>query len=122
VAGYAVAIGLFVSEGSAHNNANRDAALIRANAAQGTTTVDCANPPASLASACHALVNDNNAANTDAVVAGVALGVGIAATVGGVIYWILADKGGVKKTGEHTPVLYPLIGSGTGGLGVAGRF
>jgi hypothetical protein len=121
IVGYAVAIGLFVAEGSAHDNVHRDEAFIRANAPAGASAVNCSsNPPSNLASACHALISDNNAANTDAVVGGIALGVGIAATVGGVVYWVLADKDkGPAKTGA---VVYPLVGSGTGGLAVAGRF
>jgi hypothetical protein len=121
VVGYALAIGFFVAEGSAHDNANKDQAFIRANAPAGSTSVNCSNPPASLTTACHALVSDNDAANKDAIVAGVALGVGIAATIGGVVYLFVADKGS-KTADERTPVIYPLVGSGAGGLGVAGRF
>jgi PEGA domain len=120
--GYAFAIGFFVSEGQANDNVNKDKAFIIANSPPGTTAVNCSSPPSNFVTACHALVNDQDAANTDTVVAGIGLGVGLAATAGAIIYWVMADKGDAKTGATHLPVVTPIIGVGSGGLSVAGSF
>ncbi len=121
VVGYAFAIGFFVSEGSANDNVNKDKQFIIANGSPGMS-VNCSSPPPNFVTVCHALNNDQSAANTDTVVAGIGLGVGIAATAGAIVYWVLADKGGSKTGAAHLPVVAPLVGAGTGGLTVSGSF
>jgi hypothetical protein len=61
--------------------------------------------------------------NTDATLANVGLGVGIAALVGAGVYWVLATKsGGSSSALVHIPQLTPMIGHSTGGLSLGGSF
>jgi hypothetical protein len=66
-------------------------------------------------------VSDNNDVNSDATVGNIALGVGVAATVGVIVYWLVADKS-PSGTATTKPVLAPLVGPSIGGLSLGGSF
>lgn len=122
VAGYALAIGMFVVKGQAQDKANLAASAIRDAGGHAGT---CVNVPSGskFANDCNALITDNNDVNTDATVGNIALGVGIAATLGGIVYWLVADKGDSHHDQTaYQPVLTPMVGPGLGGLSLSGAF
>ena len=123
VAGYVTTGVLVASKNSAQNQANTTAGLIIAHGGGSST---CS--PQSLvqqpqfAQACNAYITDNNQVNQDATGANVAVGVGIAATVGFVVYWLLADKAGSGSQATTTPVVAPVVGRSVGGLSLSASF
>ena len=60
--------------------------------------------------------------NTDATLANVGLGVGIAAIVGAVVYWGLASKSSSDSATLHAPVITPMVGRSGGGLSLGASF
>ena len=121
LAGVGVAVGMYVAKQQAQDNADTTAAKIRANG--GTSC----NPPTpmslhGLVGACNSFVSSNNDVNTDATVGNIAMGVGIAAAAGTLVYWLVADK---AESSTHVararPVLSPMVGSSVGGLLVSGK-
>lgn len=60
--------------------------------------------------------------NTDATIANISLGVGIAALVGAVVYWVVGSKSGSSSALVHVPQVTPMIGHSTGGLSLGGSF
>ncbi len=76
---------------------------------------------ANLQPSCDALATNNDQINEDATVGNVALGVGVAATVGVIVYWLLADKGS-NDHAAATHWLTPTVGPNTGGLSMSGVF
>jgi hypothetical protein len=108
VAGYAGALVALVFKQQAQDRANQ---LDR------TALMHCsANPDY-----CSAYTTDLNNVNDDATAGNVALGIGIAATAGAVVYWMVADKADAAHASTR-PILTPMVGSNVGGLSLSGRF
>jgi Tfp pilus assembly protein PilF len=99
------------SKSSAQDNANQLGAKIEANGGPG------ANPTAFAA-----YNSDLNDVNTDATLANVGIGVGIAGLVGFGLYWALASKTSSDSAVLHTPVVTPMIGRSSGGLSFGASF
>ncbi len=109
VAGFVGAgIALAVKQ-QAQNSANQVAQLIETHA--GNRPV-CANPTATYQAACSQLATDNSDVNQDATAGNVLLAVGIASTVGGLAYWMFADKKHVTATASVSPSFRGLVVSG----------
>jgi len=111
VVGIGAGIIMGISKNSAQSNANDLGAKIEANGG-----------PAANPGAYNAYTSDLNDVNTDATLANVGLGVGIAALVGAVVYWGLASKSGGSSALVHVPQVTPMIGHSTGGLSLGGSF
>ncbi len=132
LAGAGVAIGMSVAKGQAQNRADSTAALIRSNGGRRCSppTYDpsvIAHPTGaqqnSLAAACAAFTSDNNDVDTDALMGNIAVGVGAAALLGTVIYWLASSKGDDSRhSSASTTVLVPVIGRSTGGFSLSGTF
>jgi hypothetical protein len=75
----------------------------------------------SIGSSCNALSSNNDQINADATVGNVGLAVGVAATAGVIVYWILSDKKG-QENANAAPVLTPIMGPNVGGLSFSGAF
>lgn len=126
VASYATAIAFLIAKNGAQDKADstektiRDAAIANKYPTQGI----CSAPPtAQFSSACTTLKDNQNAVDTDALVANITLGIGIAATVGTVLYYLLAAKKDPAKTGALPPVVVsPWIGANIGGGSLALTF
>jgi hypothetical protein len=122
-----VAVGSFVGAGvmigfknQAQNQANATALQI-VNHGGGSGT--CSTPIASnFQQACAAYSTDNNQVNQDATAGNLLAGVGVAATVGFVVYWLLADKGGSSHAAITRPVLTPVVGRSLSGLSLSASF
>lgn len=119
VAGIATGIGFAVARSGAQDKADQTEATIRAAAiankypAQGICT---APPNAEFAKACTTLKDNQNAVDTDNVVAIVGITVGIAGFVGMALYYLLAAKKDPAKAAQLPPVVVsPWIGANTGG-------
>jgi hypothetical protein len=118
VASYATAAGLYVVEQTAQDRGAQE---------QNDITTQYKNPSCvspsqpNLAIKCNALATDNDNANSDALWGNIALGVGIAATAGTIVYWLVADK---HASGQHAaePLLVPLFGSSLAGLSLVGAY
>jgi hypothetical protein len=114
----AVAIGA----GIAKQGANTQAALIKAAhdtcPAPSTATIG-------QIGACTTYANDNSNWNQDSTAANVAIGIGVAAAVGTVIYWIVAKKRGspgTEATAAMGTDIVPVVGPSFGGLSVSSPF
>jgi len=124
VVSFGVAIGVgVVAKGSAQSSANTVAADIRSH----NPPPQVCGPPvkqSNFTKACAALDSDNNDVNTDATIGNVFLGVGIVATIGTVIYYVVAPKkdAAEAKAAQRPPVVVtPLVG-GVNGLSLSGSF
>ncbi len=98
----AVAIAMNVFKGQANDSAAQtydqvNGAGLGCDPARGLST----NDPryAEFVSSCNAYDNDISNVNTDATIGNIALGVGIAALAGTVIYWFVGDR--TEKTGPE---------------------
>lgn len=111
VLGIGTGIVLGIMKNTAQNNANDLGAKIVANGGPG------ANP-----GAYNAYQSDINDVNTDSTVANVGIGVGIAALVGGAIYWVVANKTPKGSALLQVPQVTPMIGHSTSGLSLSGSF
>ena len=111
VVGVATGIIMGITKNSAQSNANDLGNKIEANGGPG------ANP-----GAYSAYQSDLNDVNTDATVANIGLGVGIAALVGAGIYWGLASKTGGSSALLHVPMVTPTVGRSSGGLSLTATF
>jgi hypothetical protein len=119
--GVAIAVGV-ISKGAAQDSANKVAADIRAHNPPAHV---CGPPVASsnFAAACSALTSDNNDVNTDATIGNIAIGVGVVAVIGTVIYYFAAPKKDPAETTKATaPIVTPIIGPRIGGLSVTASF
>lgn len=117
VAGYAVAIGFAVARSGAQDKADQTEATIRNAAIRDKYTPQgiCTAPPTSqYATACQTLKDNQSAVDTDNTIAIVGLSVGIVATVGTVLYYLLAAKKDPTKA-AFQPIVSPWIAPGTGG-------
>jgi len=138
-AGFGTAIGMGIAKQSAQNNADSVASQIKQaaelsltsgeadarwnkNAGPCNTGNQTAKFNASFSKACAALADDNDKVNTDATVANIGLGVGIAASVFVVGYWLLASKGEDTSGSWKPPLVLPMVGQGLGVMTVGGRF
>jgi hypothetical protein len=121
------AVGGFVGAGvmvgfknQAQNQANSTAAQIVGHGGGGGT---CSVPIAqNYQQACAAYSTDNNQVNQDATAGNLLIGVGVAATVGFVVYWLLADKGGSGSAAALHPVLEPVVGRSLSGMSLSASF
>ncbi|HTB72884.1 MAG TPA: hypothetical protein VK762_06555 [Polyangiaceae bacterium] len=123
----AVAIAMLVSKTSAQNKATDIANQI---SQHGGTT--CSPTPMVVAGsselgnvtvACAEYQTDNKDVNTDATIGNIALGVGVIAAVGTIVYWLVADRRGDSPSGAlNTPVVTPTVGRSSGGLSLSGSF
>jgi hypothetical protein len=71
--------------------------------------------------ACDAWQTDTDEVNQDATWGNILLGVGIAATAGAIVYWLVADKHEDAHAAAR-PVFTPLVGPTIGGLMVSDQF
>jgi hypothetical protein len=110
VAGFVVGIIFAASKSSAQNNATSLGNQIIAAHAEGDQTV------------VNQYNTDINDVNTDATVANVGIGVGIAGVVGAVLYWGLANKDESGSALLHAPVVTPMVGRSSGGLSFGASF
>jgi hypothetical protein len=123
VAGYATAGILVVFKNEAQSNANTAAAQIVSHGGHGgTCTAQGLAQAPQFTQACNAYITDNNNVNSDATAGNIAVGVGVAATVGFVVYWLLADKGDSAASATTAPRVMPLVGPSLGGLSVSAAF
>jgi hypothetical protein len=114
---------LLVSKNSAQNQANTTAGEILAHGGGSSTCSPQGLVQApQFAQACNAYITDNNQVNQDATAANVAAGVAVAAAVGFVVYWLVADKAGSGSQATSAPVLAPVVGRSTGGLSLSASF
>jgi hypothetical protein len=121
LAGLGTAIGMLVAKQSAQDKADATAANIQQNGGKHCDPPEPANL-VGLADACNSLASDTNDVNTDATIGNIALGVGLVALAGTVVYWLAADKGS-KSTGDATqPIVSPLVGRSVAGLSMSGTF
>ncbi|MGA7124231.1 MAG: PEGA domain-containing protein [Polyangiaceae bacterium] len=112
IAGYAGAVMALVFKQQAQDKADQVA---------GTIVMHGGCPSSTYGAFCDAYTTDANNVNDDATFGNIALGVGIAATVGTVVYWFAANK----SDGSHAssqPVVTPIVGPNVGGFSLAGRF
>jgi hypothetical protein len=128
LAAFGTAIAFSIEKSSAQSAANDEAAKIVANGGKAGT---CVNPQPPFPGPCSTLAGDNSNVNTDALIGNVAVGVGVAAAVFTVGYYLFAWKGDgeaapapAATTGSSTfhPVFAPLIGKGTGGMSLGASF
>jgi len=122
-AGFTTAGILFAFRNEASRNASQVADAIVAGG--GMISVTCT--PQGLAQtpkfeqACKTYATDNDNVNSDATAGNVAIGVGLAATAGFIVYWLLADKGG-SRASATTPIVAPLVGRSLRGLSMSADF
>jgi hypothetical protein len=132
--GLAVAITMLVSKGSAQSKADATTTNIQNNhgtrcnppAFDSTVDTNSSQYPALLAelqNSCKSLVSDYNDVNTDATVGNIAIGVGLAALAGTVLYWLVADKkGDADHSAASLPKVVPFVGPSASGLSLFGGF
>jgi tetratricopeptide (TPR) repeat protein len=123
VAGYVVGGVMVAFKNKAQSQANSTASEIIAHGGgSGTCSAQSLAREGQFAQACSAYQTDNNQVNQDATAANVAVGVGAAATVGFVVYWLLAEKGGSEASARTAPVVMPVVGRSEAGLSLSARF
>jgi len=138
LAGIGVAIGMSVSKDQAQSNANQTAqSIVNAGGKSctpptwvpgkvpNTMTPQGAAQQQQLVEACSSFMSSNDDVNTDATIGNIALGVGIVAAAGTIVYWLVADKGDAApahSSSATAPVLTPIIGQSMGGLSLSGQF
>lgn len=119
IASYATAAGLYVVEQTALDRAAQEQSDITT---QFHPTPSCVNPAQpTLVAKCNALATDNDNANSDALWGNIVLGVGIAATAGTLVYWLVADKRGATSPTAQ-PMLVPLLGPSLAGVALVGSY
>ena len=137
LAGIGVAIGMSVSKDQAQNNADQTAQSILT--AGGKSCVPPTWVPGKapnlntrmgqtlqqqLVDACSSYMSSNDDVNTDATIGNIALGIGIVAAAGTIVYWLVADKGDAPahSAAAILPTLTPIVGRSMGGLSWTGQF
>ena len=124
VASYATAIGLYVVKQSATDKANQAVDDINTLAKQQNISLGgaCLNQPqGAIAIRCSALSTDNDDINSDALWGNIALGIGIAATAGTLVYWLVSEKNSPTVATSNT-LITPIVGPRLGGLSLTGSF
>jgi hypothetical protein len=118
VAGF-VGAGLFADfKSQAQNKA--DDLFVRIQQAHGVCPAP-ANQMKMFGPACDAWQTDTDQVNQDATWGNILLGVGIAATAGAIVYWLVADKHEDTHAAAR-PVIAPLVGPRIGGLMLSDQF
>jgi hypothetical protein len=116
-----VAIAMAIGKSAAQDSQNTTAQRVQ----QAGLACDPVSDPnnAALVNACASYDSDINNVNTDATVGNIAVGVGIAAAVATIVYWLVADKGGHSQAKAPRYVL-PVVGGTPGGgtVGLGGNF
>jgi hypothetical protein len=121
LAAYGTATALFIEQQSALNRASQVQGDIAA--VYPTSTAMCqGNPSGNLGIKCNAYSTDNDNANADALWGDITLGVGIAATAGFIVYWLVADKHPTAPTSTTGTLVVPLVGANSAGVSVMSRF
>ena len=123
-AGFVTAIVMAIAKSSAQSSADDVANLI---VAHGGTQGTCVNPTPTFANACSTLADNNNKVDTDATIANIGIGVGIAGGAFALIWFLVARKsnGGPEPTRRpprrrrHRRFITPLVGPRMTGLSVA---
>ena len=118
VAGYAGAAAALVFKQQAQDNADQVVAAL--NKAR-PSFQGCLAPSMVYASSCSAYATDTSNVNDDATAGNVAIGIGLAATAGAIVYWLVADKGEGGATTVRS-VVTPVLGPHVGGLAFAATF
>jgi hypothetical protein len=128
-AGVAVAIAMLVGKNAAADSQASTATQVTNAGLRCDPALDPRNPnappSADLASACSSYDNDIANQNTDATVGNIAVGVAVAAALGTVIYWLVADKSGGSDSHARRalPVVPMLSGTTQGGnFSLTGQF
>lgn len=123
----ALAIVMAISKQNAQNKANATATQITQHG--GTSCSPPSLAPGATTSlgqvqaACGEYQSDNQDVNTDATIGNIAVGVGVIAAVGTVVYWLVADRhGDSPSTGSTSPRVTPIVGTSVGGLSLSGNF
>jgi len=129
VAGGATAIVFAIAKSKAQDSANTNASQITSQGGgKGTCTSTDAATQAQFGAACAQLRDNNDKVNSDATVANIGLGVGIAGAVLGTTWLIVAGVHNSKAaTADKPPTTswirpVPIFGRDTKGLGLEGRF
>jgi hypothetical protein len=125
LAGGATAILFAVFKSDANTNYQNDQSTIETAATQRGIPQQglCEHPSANFSAACASLQNDQNLVNTDALVANVALGVGIAGLAFGLGWYLFAPKRvGAPATLGETGAFLPIVGPSLRGFGYARSF
>ena len=123
LAGGTTAILFAVFKSNANTNYQNDQTTIESAAPMSAWTGLCEHPPPSFAAACSSLQNDQNLVNTNAIVANVGLGVGIAGLAFGLGWYLFAPKrGAAPATVGASGSLSPILGRNMNGLGYVGSF
>ncbi len=120
LAGYGVAIGFAIARSGAQDKADQTEATIRSAAIRdkyNPTGICTAPPTGQYATACTTLKDNQSAVDTDNTIAIVGLTVGIVATVGTVLYYLLAAKKDPAKAAHMpftvSPWIAPQLGGGS---------
>ncbi|HXN30212.1 MAG TPA: hypothetical protein VN894_00060, partial [Polyangiaceae bacterium] len=112
VAGYAGAVVALVFKQQAQDKADQVAGPINMHGGCPSTTI---------APYCDAYATDTSNVNDDATFGNIALGIGVAGTVGAVVYWLVANKGDDARASTQ-PIVAPIVGPNVGGLSLSGAF
>jgi hypothetical protein len=122
VAGGTTAILFAFFKSNANTNYQGDQTTIESAAPMSTWSGLCEHPPPSFAAACSSLQSDQNLVNTNAIVADVGLGVGIAGLAFGLGWYLFAPKRDAAPSVGGSGSLWPILGRDMNGLGYAGSF
>jgi len=125
VAGGATAVVFAVFKGEASSNSQTLQSEIVHNANERGISPNniCVTPPTAFQSACSSFQNDINLLNTDATVANVAVGVGIAGVAFSLGWYLFAAKqDATPEAPNASGPFVPFVGPHEGGLGYSGSF
>jgi hypothetical protein len=123
----ALAIVMAISKQNAQNKANATATQITQHGGTScsppTLAAGATTSLGQVQAACNEYQGDNQDVNTDATIGNIAVGVGVIAAVGTVVYWLVADRHGESpSTGSTSPRVTPIVGTSLGGLSLSGNF
>jgi hypothetical protein len=123
----ALAIVMAISKQNAQNKANATATQITQHGGTSCSPPSLATGATTslgqVQAACNEYQSDNQDVNTDATIGNIAVGVGVIAAVGTVVYWLVADRhGDSPSTGSTAPRVTPIVGTSLGGLSLSGNF
>jgi Tfp pilus assembly protein PilF len=118
VLGYGGAALFLYFKGQAQNKADEVASSILG---AGGSCPPTPGDTARFGASCDAWNTDNGQVNDDALWGNVALGVGIAATAGAIVYWLVAEKGEPSHR-RAKPMLAPMVGPTARGVSLSGAF
>jgi hypothetical protein len=108
---------------NANTNYQNDQTTIESAAMPSSWPGLCEHPPPSFAAACSSLQSDQNLVNTNAIVADVGIGVGIAGLAFGLGWYLFAPKrDAAPATVGQNGLLLPILGRSMNGLGYEASF